>query len=484
MELKELLYNVSIVATNADRNSDIKALTFDSRTATDGTMFFAIKGTNNDGHDYISKAIEQGCKIIVLEYGIDKLPSDIQYIQVEDSSRVLGVIASNFYGNPSQKLKLIGVTGTNGKTTTATLSYELFKNLGYHVGLLSTVVNKIGDDVIPSTHTTPDPITLNRLLAQMVEDGCDYCFMEVSSHAIVQNRIAGLDFDIAGFTNITHDHLDYHHTFKAYIEAKKMFFDGLKSSAKAITNADDKNGMVMLQNTQATKYTYGLKSIADFKAKIIENQFSGLVLNLDGNEFWTQLIGRFNAYNLLLVYTIAVLLDQDKWEVLTALSKLQSVEGRFQYIVNDSNVTAIVDYAHTPDALENVLKTITDIRTQNERVITIVGCGGDRDKAKRPEMAKIACDYSDQVILTSDNPRSEDPNEIIAEMQTGVEAQNFRKVLSITDRFQAIKTACTIAQPNDIILIAGKGHEKYQEIKGVKHDFDDIKVVKDLFEGN
>lgn len=482
MILKDLLYGVSIISAKADRNADVQLLTFDSREANENTLFFAVKGFANDGHDYISKAVEQGCKQIVLEYGFENLPDDVEYIQVDNSAKALGIMASNFYGNPSEQLKLVGITGTNGKTTTATLSYELFKNLGYKVGLLSTVVNKIGDEEIPSTHTTPNPIALNKLLALMVEEGCTHCFMEVSSHAIVQQRIAGLAFDVAAFTNITHDHLDYHQTFKAYIEAKKMFFDNLKSSAQAITNADDKNGMVMLQNTKAKKYTYSLKSVSDFKAKIIENQFSGLVLNLDGNEFWTQLIGNFNAYNLLLVYSIAILLEQDKMEVLTALSNLKSVEGRFQYVVSKNKITAIVDYAHTPDALENVLKTITDIRTKNEKVITVVGCGGDRDKAKRPEMAKIACNFSEQVILTSDNPRSEDPNEIIAEMQVGVEPHNFKKSLAIVDRYQAIKTAFALAQPNDIILIAGKGHEKYQEIKGVKHDFDDMKIIKELFE--
>lgn len=480
MQLNKLLNKVSVISTNVSPDTAISSLTFDSRKANQDSLFFAIKGFSNDGHDFIESAVKQGCRIVVLEHGMEDLPNDVAYIQVADSAHALGIIASNFYDNPSEKLKLVGVTGTNGKTTTATLSYELFKNLGYQVGLLSTVVNKIGDEIMPSTHTTPDPIALNALLADMVEAGCAYCFMEVSSHAIVQQRIAGLDFDVAAFTNITHDHLDYHKTFKAYIDAKKMFFDGLKSDAKAITNADDKNGLVMLQNCKASKYTFGLKSIADFKVKIIENQFSGLVLDLDGNEFWTQLIGRFNAYNLVLVYAIARLLEQDKIQILTALSSLKSVEGRFQYIVSPNKVTAIVDYAHTPDALENVLKTIADIRTKNEKVITVVGCGGDRDKAKRPEMARIACEYSEQVILTSDNPRSEDPNEIIAEMQVGVEPHNFRKALSIADRFQAIKTACMLAQPNDIILIAGKGHEKYQEIKGVKHDFDDMKIVKEL----
>jgi len=482
MMLKDLFYGVSIVSAKANMSAEVRELTFDSRKAGADTIFFAIRGAANDGHDFIAKAIEQGCTTIVLEYGFEHLPESVNFIQVDNSAKALGIVASNFYGNPSEQLKLVGITGTNGKTTTATLSFDLFKRLGYEVGLISTVVNKIGDREVPSTHTTPNPIELNRLLAEMVEEGCEYCFMEVSSHAVDQHRIAGLNFAVAAFTNITHDHLDYHKTFKAYIEAKKAFFDNLKSTAKAITNADDKNGMVMLQNTKAKKHTYALKSVADFKAKVIENQFSGLVLNLDGTELWTRLIGDFNAYNLLLVYAIAILLEQDKLEVMTALSELRSVEGRFQYIVSNNKITAIVDYAHTPDALENVLKTIANIRTRNEKVITVVGCGGDRDKAKRPVMAKIACEYSDQIILTSDNPRTEDPNQIIAEMQEGVEPQNFRKVLSITDRFQAIKTACAMAQPNDIILIAGKGHEKYQEINGVKHDFDDMKTVKDLFE--
>lgn len=482
MMLKDLFYGVSIVSAKANMSVEVSELTFDSRKASADTIFFAIRGAANDGHDFINKAIEQGCTTIVLEYGFEDLPEAVNFIQVDNSAEALGIVASNFYGNPSEQLKLVGITGTNGKTTTATLSFDLFKRLGYEAGLISTVVNKIGDREIPSTHTTPNPIELNRLLAEMVDEGCEYCFMEVSSHAVDQHRIAGLNFAVAAFTNITHDHLDYHKTFKAYIEAKKAFFDNLKSSAKAVTNADDKNGMIMLQNTKAKKYTYALKSIADFKAKVIENQFSGLVLNLDGTELWTRLIGDFNAYNLLLVYTIAILLEQDKLEVLTALSELRSVEGRFQYVVSNNKITAIVDYAHTPDALENVLKTIANIRTRNEKVITVVGCGGDRDKAKRPVMAKIACEYSDQVILTSDNPRTEDPNQILTEMQEGVEPQNFRKVLSITDRFQAIKTACSIAQSNDIILIAGKGHEKYQEINGVKYDFDDMKTVKDLFE--
>lgn len=444
-------------------------------------MFFAIKGFANDGHNYISQVVEKGCQFIVLEEGFEKLPTSVNYIQVGNSAVALGKMASNFYGNPSTQLFLVGVTGTNGKTTTATLAYELFKELGYKVGLLSTVVNKIDTREVTATHTTPDPIELNRLLAEMVDAGCEYCFMEVSSHAIHQDRIAGLNFKVAGFTNITHDHLDYHKTFANYIKAKKKFFDELPSDASAITNMDDKNGTIMLQNTIAKKYTYSLRAGADFKAKIVEDSFSGLELTIDNQEVWTHLVGKFNAYNILLVYGIAILLGEDKMEILTAMSNLKPVEGRFEYVVGDQKITAIVDYAHTPDALKNVLDTIQEIRTKNEQLITVVGCGGDRDKTKRPEMAAIACEESDKVIFTSDNPRSEDPNQILSEMQAGVEPHLYRKTLSIVDRYQAIKTACSLAQPNDIILIAGKGHEKYQEIKGVKHDFDDMKIVTDLF---
>jgi UDP-N-acetylmuramoyl-L-alanyl-D-glutamate--2,6-diaminopimelate ligase len=424
--------------------------------------------------------IEQGCKIIVTEKEIT--PSNgVTVILVENSSAVLAELASNFYDNPSNKLKLVGITGTNGKTTTATLSHDLFTKLGYKCGLLSTVVNKIGKELIPSTHTTPDPISLNALLADMVEAGCSHCFMEVSSHAIHQNRIHGLKFVGAVFTNITHDHLDYHATFKEYIRVKKLFFDGLTNDAFSLTNGDDKNGLVMLQNTAAKKYTYALKSPADFKVKVLENQFSGLTLNLCGTEFWSKLIGEFNAYNLVTVYAIAELLGEDKLEILTALSSLNSVDGRFQYVTSNGGVTAIVDYAHTPDALENVLKTIGSIRTRNETVFTIVGCGGDRDKTKRPKMAAIACELSDKVIITSDNPRSENPQTIIDEMMTGVEGQFYKKTLSVLDREQAIKTAVLMAEKGDIVLIAGKGHEKYQEINGVKHHFDDMELVNELF---
>ncbi|MFN5415714.1 MAG: UDP-N-acetylmuramoyl-L-alanyl-D-glutamate--2,6-diaminopimelate ligase [Flavobacteriia bacterium] len=477
--LEEILHGVTFSLHSGTLNESFTNLVFDSRQANADSIFFAIKGTTSDGHDFIPKVIEQGCKIIICEKAIEN--NDITQIIVDDSAKVLALCASNFYENPSTNLALVGITGTNGKTTCVTLLHQLFLDLGYKVGLISTVVNKINTTEIPSTHTTPNPIALNALLAQMVDEGCDYCFMEVSSHSVVQHRITGLTFKGAVFTNITHDHLDYHGTFQEYIKAKKGFFDQLNKDAFALTNIDDKNGMVMLQNTKATKHSYALKTPSDFKAKVIENQFSGLVLNINGFEVWTRLIGDFNAYNLLAVYGVALLLEQDKMEVLTILSKLESVSGRFQFIQSKGGITAIVDYAHTPDALENVLKTISNIRTKNETVYTVVGCGGDRDKAKRPKMAAIACELSDKVIITSDNPRSEDPAVIIEEMMQGVEGHHFKKTLSIQDREQAIKTAVSMAEENDIILIAGKGHETYQEIKGVKHDFDDLKIVKELF---
>jgi UDP-N-acetylmuramoyl-L-alanyl-D-glutamate--2,6-diaminopimelate ligase len=478
--LKEILVGVNYNLIGGSIDVSFENIVFDSREANENTVFFAIRGTNSDGHNFIPKVIEQGCKIIVCENEIDN--KDVTQLIVENSAKALGICSSNFYDHPSSKLKLVGITGTNGKTTTVTLLHKLFQKLGYKVGLLSTVVNKINEIEIPSTHTTPNPVALNHLLAEMVKQECTFCFMEVSSHAVVQERIAGLTFKGAVFTNITHDHLDYHGTFKEYIKAKKTFFDQLNSEAFALTNIDDKNGMVMLQNTKAQKVSYALKTPADFKAKVIENQFSGLVLSINGLEVWTRLIGDFNAYNLLAVYGVSQLLEQDNLEVLRLLSNLESVVGRFQYIKSKGDVIAIVDYAHTPDALENVLKTIENIRTKNENVITIVGCGGDRDKAKRPKMAAIACELSDKVIITSDNPRTEDPNAIIEEMMAGVEGQHFKKTLSITDREQAIKTAVSLAEKNDIILIAGKGHETYQEINGVKHEFDDLKIVRELFE--
>lgn len=480
MELKNILQHIQKIETKGSIERSFQTIVFDSRKADSNSIFVAIKGFSTDGHQYIPQVIANGCQIIVSENEIEA-NNAVTNIVVENTHVALAELANAFYDFPSQKLKLVGITGTNGKTTTATLSHQLFIKLGYKTGLLSTVVNKIGDEAIPSTHTTPDPVNLNALLAKMVEEGCSHCFMEVSSHAIHQNRILGLDFDGAVFTNITHDHLDYHATFKEYIRVKKMFFDGLKKEAFALTNVDDKNGMVMFQNTDAKQYSFALKSPADFKVKVLENQFSGLTLNLCGTEFWSKLIGEFNAYNLVTVYAIAELLGEDKIEILTALSSLDSVAGRFQYMTSKTGITAIVDYAHTPDALENVLKTIGSIRTRNEQVFTIVGCGGDRDKAKRPKMAGIACELSDKVIITSDNPRTEEPQAIIDDMMTGVEGQHFKKTLSVTDRAQAIKTAVSMAEKGDIILIAGKGHENYQEINGVKHHFDDMEIVNELF---
>jgi len=479
-ELRDILYGVNIVAVKGGTDVIVNHLTFDSRTAKEGSAFFAIVGTQNDGHDFIPQVISQGCTTLIVSKQIEA-PEHCRVINVEDTNVALSIVANNFYGEPSKELKLVGVTGTNGKTTIATLLYNLYSELGYQTGLFSTVVNKICGRDITSTHTTPDPIQLNALLREMVEEGCSHCFMEVSSHAIHQQRIGGLHFSGGAFTNITHDHLDYHKTFKEYLDVKKSFFDNLPKSAFALTNLDDRNGEVILQNTQAKKRSYGLKSMADYKAKVLENQFSGLVLSINGTELWTKLIGDFNAYNLLAVFGISQELGEDQLEVLTVLSQLNSVDGRFQYIRSNGGVTAIVDYAHTPDALDNVLKTIENIRTKNETVFTVVGCGGDRDRAKRPEMASIACSLSDKVILTSDNPRSEDPTSIIDEMMAGVDGVNFKKTLSIVDRAQAIKTAVSMAEENDIILVAGKGHEKYQDIKGVKHDFDDMAILQELF---
>ena len=478
--LKDILSGVTVLSTNGSIDMQIDSIVFDSRKALEKTAFVAIKGSTVDGHDYIHSVIANACKIIIAEKDVE-VPANVTLVVTDNSAKSLAIMANNFYDHPSSKLKLVGITGTNGKTTTTTLLFNLFTKLGYKCGLLSTVVNKIGEIDIIATHTTPDPVSLNSLLKDMVEAGCSHCFMEVSSHAIHQYRTEGLAFTGGVFTNITHDHLDYHSTFKEYIRVKKAFFDGLSASAFALTNNDDKNGMVMLQNTKASKYTYALKSPADFKVKVLENQFSGLVLNLCGEEVWSRLIGDFNAYNLVTVFAVSELLGEDKLEILTALSSLESVEGRFQYITSTGGITAIVDYAHTPDALENVLKTISSIRTRNETVYTVVGCGGDRDTTKRPKMAGIACELSDKVIITSDNPRSEDPNTIIEEMMVGVGGHNFKKTLSIVDREQAIKTAVLMAEKGDIILIAGKGHEKYQDIKGVKHHFDDMEIVTELF---
>jgi len=476
--LQDILYKAGMTELHGSLDLDIHQIVFDSRQVESGDVFVAVNGFSVDGHKFIDTAILNGAKAIICE----KLPNDLientTYVVVKDSAYALGIMASNYYDNPSKEVKLIGITGTNGKTTTTTLLHNLFTDMGYVGGLLSTVVNKIGKTEIPSTHTTPNPIELNELLRNMVDAGCEYCFMEVSSHAIHQKRIAGLEFDIAGFTNITHDHLDYHKTFKDYISAKKAFFDNLSSHAIAITNADDKNGFVIVQNTIAKIKTYALKTIADYKVKILENTFQGLVLSINNQDVWTRLVGDFNAYNLALVYAVASELELDNIEVLTSISKLKSVEGRFQYFKSDKNVIAIVDYAHTPDALKNVLSTIDSVRTKNEKVITVVGCGGDRDKEKRPIMAEISAYNSDQTILTSDNPRTENPERIIKDMQTGIPVERSAKVMSITDRTEAIKVACALANEGDILLVAGKGHEKYQDINGEKFPFDDFEIVK------
>lgn len=480
MNLKRILNKISITQTIGNLEKSVSSIEFDSRKAQAGSAFVAVKGTQVDGHRYIGSAISKGAEIIICETLPEDLKDGVTYIKVENSAAALGQAASNFYDNPSSKLKLVGVTGTNGKTTTVTLLHDLFTDLGYKVGLLSTVENIIAGQVIPSTHTTPDAVQINKLIADMVDAGCEFAFMEVSSHAIHQRRIDGLAFDGALFTNISHDHLDYHKTFKEYINAKKMFFDNLDKSAFALTNLDDRRGMVMLQNTKAAQYKYSLRRPADFKAKIIENALTGLQLDLDGQEFYGRLIGEFNAYNTLAVYATAVLLNQDKTEVMQSLSNLKSAEGRFDYITSLSRkLIGIVDYAHTPDALEKVLSTIHQLKAGNGQIITVVGCGGDRDKKKRPVMAKVACDYSNQVILTSDNPRTEQPEDILKDMEAGIPPYASQKVITISNRKEAIKVACKLAKNNDIILVAGKGHEKYQDINGVKHPFDDKEVLKE-----
>ncbi len=478
--LKEIIYKVGIEAVKGSTDIAINKIEFDSRKIEANDIFVAIRGTISDGHDYIEKAINLGAIAIVCDTLPKNLITGITYIQVKETNKALAFIAANYFGNPSNELKLVGITGTNGKTTIASLLFQLFKKAGFKVGLLSTVKILVDEVEYKATHTTPDSLTINHYLREMVDAGVEYCFMEVSSHGIHQKRTEALHFVGGIFTNLSHDHLDYHTSFAEYRDVKKSFFDNLPKSAFALSNIDDKNGQVMLQNTMAKKLTYALKSFADFKAQILENQLSGLLLKINGNEIWVKLIGTFNAYNLLAIYGTAIQLGIENLEVLRLLSDLESVSGRFQFIVSNSNITAIVDYAHTPDALENVLKTINDIRTKNEQLITVVGCGGNRDKAKRPIMANIATELSDKAILTSDNPRNEDPEVIINEMERGIAPQNFKKSLSITDRKQAIKTACQLAQPNDIILIAGKGHETYQEIQGVRHDFDDMKTVIDL----
>ncbi len=481
--LQDILYGASLQKVIGSTDVKIGSIQIDSRKVGKGDLFVAVRGAATDGHNFIIKCIQQGAVAIVCEI----LPSDLHpkttYIQVQNSSKTLGILANNFYDAPSSKMKVVGITGTNGKTSVATLLFRLFRAREKNVGLLSTVQNQINEEIISSTHTTPDAINLNKLMRQMVDVGCEYCFMEVSSHSLEQNRIEGLVFAGGVFTNITHDHLDYHKTFENYLKAKRRFFDGLSSFAFALTNADDRNGNIMLQNTKAERYTYSLKNPSDFKSKIIENSISGLQLEIDGTEMHTRLIGEFNAYNITAVYAAARLLGVDKMECLTILSSLASPEGRFDQVISSSEkIVGIVDYAHTPDALKNVLQTIQAVRNGNEKVITIVGCGGDRDAAKRPIMAEIACRFSDNVILTSDNPRSEEPEEILRQMNAGVSAADKKKVLTLAGRREAIRTAVMLAGSRDIILLAGKGHEKYQEVKGVKTHFDDKEELKKMFQ--
>lgn len=480
--LNNILQNVNPIKTIGDTTISINELKLDSRKVEKGDVFFAVKGITVDGHTFISKVIEQGASVIVCEEIPNEINSDVVYIQVNDARRTSAIMACNFYEHPSKKLKLVGVTGTNGKTSVATLLHQIYVQKNHKSGLLSTIVNKINNEEIPSTHTTPDPIAINALLQKMVDEHCEYAFMEVSSHAADQDRIFGLEFAGGIFTNITHDHLDYHKTFQEYIYAKKKFFDQLPATAFALTNIDDKRGEVTLQNTAAKKYSYAVKSLADFRFKILENSFNGLIVQCDEVDVHLQMIGRFNAYNLLAIYATCVLLGMQKEEALAAISTLKGAEGRFDCIASSSQkIIGIIDYAHTPDALKNVLDTINEIRTHNEQVITIVGCGGNRDKMKRPDMAHIASELSNKIILTSDNPRNEIPEEIINDMKAGVPAHNYNKVMSITDRREAIRVACNLANTKDIILLAGKGHEKYQEINGVKYDFDDKAILQETF---
>ena len=482
MLLQDLLYKTSVNAVNGSTAISINTLQIDSRAIKKGNCFIAIKGTDADGHSYINAAIKNGALAIVCEEMPNKLDSNVTYIQVNDSAEAAGKMAHLFFEEPSLKLKLVGVTGTNGKTTVATLLYKLFSAAGFRCGLMSTVENRIGNSIIPATHTTPDAIQLNSLLKRMQEAGCTYVFMECSSHAIQQKRIAGLEFSGALFTNITHDHLDYHKTFEAYINVKKSWFNNLPATAFAISNADDKRGAVMLQNTRAKKYFYSLKTLADYKGKILSNSLSGLHMMVNDTEVFFKMIGEFNAYNLLAVYGAAICLGMDKHEALQVLSQLDGAEGRFEYLVSSNEkVVGIVDYAHTPDALLNVLATINNLRHGNEKIITVVGCGGNRDKTKRPVMAEVACEHSDKVIFTSDNPRKENPGQIIKEMEAGVHAGLKKKFISIVDRREAIKTAVSLSEKEDIVLIAGKGHEKYQDIDGIKHDFDDKQVLLEMF---
>jgi len=480
LKLKDILYKVAVEKVVGSTNISIDDIQFDSRKVSANTLFIAQKGLHFDGHQFIDQTIENGAVAIICEDVPEKKDKNITYVQVLDSNEALAIVAANFYDNPSEKLQLVGVTGTNGKTTIATLLYRLFKKAGHKVGLLSTIKIMVDDQDMPATHTTPDSIIINKVLHELVEIGANYCFMEVSSHGIHQKRTSGLHFAGGIFTNLTHDHLDYHKTFAAYRDVKKSFFDQLPKTAFALVNVDDKNGLVLLQNTAAKKYTYALKTVADYKVKLIENQFDGLHLQINNQEIYTRLIGEFNAYNLVAIYAAADLLGLETLENLRIISELTNVDGRFQHAISDGGINIIVDYAHTPDALKNVLETVNAIRSNNEQLITIVGCGGDRDKTKRPKMGHIASALSNQVIITSDNPRTEDPDQIIKEVEAGVSAENIKKTISITDRKQAIKTACKLANKEDIILIAGKGHETYQIIGTVKSDFDDFKIANEI----
>ena len=480
-KINDILKRFNVIEIVGCDDRTVSSLIFDSRKSSENVAFFAVRGTQVDGHDYISKSIEQGCHVVVCERLPENIADDVTYYVVDNTAKALGLAASEFYGRPSEKLRLVGVTGTNGKTTIATLLYRLFFNAGYPCGLLSTIENRINNVVVPSTHTTGDQLQINEMLSKMVDAGCEYAFMEVSSHAVDQDRIAGLHFEGGIFTNLTHDHLDYHKTVAAYRDAKKKFFDNLPSSAFALTNLDDKNGMVMLQNTKAKKKTYSLRTDADFKGVVLESYFDGMELKINRNNIFTYLVGRFNVSNLLAIYGAASLLGMNDDDLLKGVSQLQSAPGRFQVVQSESGIVGIVDYAHTPDALKNVLDTINEIRTHNETLITIAGAGGNRDAAKRPEMAAVAVEKSDRLIITSDNPRFEEPEEIIKQMKAGVGGEYYNKVLSITDRREAIRTAVALAKRGDIILVAGKGHEDYQDIKGVKHHFDDVEELTKAF---
>ncbi len=480
MLLKDILYGVGLTAVSGSTNVMVNSVQFDSRKVAMDDVFVAVRGLVTDGHGYIEKAVNSGAKAIICEELPQQMVNEITYVEVRNGNSALAIMASNFYNNPSKNLKLVGVTGTNGKTTVSSLLYQLFKKSGYKVGLISTIKIMVDETEYKTSHTTPDALTINEHLKLMNDAGVEFCFMEVSSHGIHQKRTEGLVFEGAIFTNLSHDHLDYHKTFAEYRDTKKILFDNLTKAAFALTNIDDKNGLVMLQNTKARKYTYALKTYADYRAQILENQFDGQLLKINDNELWSKLIGHFNAYNMLAIYATADLLGLEKFETLRLLSELENVDGRFQYYISKQKITAIVDYAHTPDALKNVLDTINTLRTGNENVITVVGCGGDRDRSKRPVMGHIASEMSNKAIFTSDNPRSEEPAAIIEEMVGGVQPQNTKKILSIENREQAIKTACQLALANDIILVAGKGHETYQETNGKRIDFDDFEIIKEL----